>query len=651
MSKLTKRKTLSQGAYEMIPGSEYEPYVSASTSMPELTFQSILLGIILAVVFGAANAYLGLKLGQTVGASVPCAVTSMAILRGILKRGTVLENNMVQTIGSAGESVAAGVIFTVPALMVWGMDISIFNISVMAFVGGVLGVLILIPLRRYFVSDEHGKLPFPDGTACAEVLVAGEAGGSSAKVLFVGGGLAGLYTLCLTGFELWKEEVGISVKGLTNGYIGIDAAPALLGVGYVMGPRIAAIMLAGAALGWLVITPIISYFGAALPHAVAPATELISTMGPDEIWKYYLKYIGTGAVIFGGLWSFLKVIPVMFNSFRLGFQQLFKGKDADGNLPRTDQDMNMGLVFMLIAALFIFMAFLPPLKLGIVRALIVLVFSFLFVPVAAKMVGLTSNNPISGMTIATLLVTSLILKGMGAKGEAGMVATLFVGIIVCIAVGITGDTSQDLKTGFLVGATPRKQQMGELIGVLASAISIGFVVYLLSSTYGIGSEKLPAPQAMLMASLVKGIFTGQLPWILIFIGMAIGAVVEMLGIPVLPFAIGLYLPISLSTAPILGGLIRGLLEKRKSGKELAIRRESGILFASGLVAGDSLMGVILAIYSYFHVNYASVPNINFGKDIAFTHNNWFTLIPYGILLVILYYYSNIRKPEELHEAA
>ncbi|MCD3350728.1 oligopeptide transporter, OPT family [Clostridium botulinum D/C] len=651
MSKESERRTLSQGAYEKIPGDQYEPYVSASVNMPEITIQSVFLGIILAVVFGAANAYLGLKLGQTVGASVPCAVTSMAILRGVLKRGTILENNMVQTIGSAGESVAAGVVFTVPALMVWGMDVNMFKIAVMAFLGGTLGVLILIPLRRYFVSDQHGELPFPDGTACAEVLVAGEAGGSSAKVLFVGGGLAGLYTLCSGGFKLWEEKVGIGVKGLKNGWIGIQAVPALLGVGYVMGPRIAATMLSGAALGWLVIIPIISYFGASLTVPIAPATDLISNMTAAKIWSNYIKYIGTGAVIFGGVWSFIKILPVMVNSFKIGFNQLTKSAhESDEKVLRTDEDINMGIVFILILAIFSFIAFCPPLKLGIVRALLVLIFSFLFVPVAAKMTGLTSNNPISGMTIATLLVTSLVLKALGAKGEAGMAATLMVGIIVCIAVGITGDTSQDLKTGFLVGATPRKQQIGEIIGVLASAVFIGLTVKVLHAAYTIGSEALPAPQAVLMSSLIKGIFTGNLPWILIFIGMAIGAVVELLGIPVLPFAIGLYLPISLSTAPIIGGLIRGYLESKKEGHELALRRESGILFGSGLVAGDSLMGVILAIYSYFDVQYKWHDPLAFGKDIEILHSGWFTLIPYAVLIAMLYYYSNVRKPDDLNEA-
>lgn len=636
------RKTLSQGAYENIPGSEYKPYVSASVTMPELTVQAVILGILLAVVFGAANAYLGLKLGQTVGASVPCAVTSMAILRGILKRGNILENNMVQTIGSAGESVAAGVIFTIPALIVWGMEVSVFKVGIMALCGGCLGVLILIPLRKYFVSDQHGELPFPDGTACAEVLVAGESGGKSAKLLFIGGGMSALYTLCGNGFKLLEESAGTMIKGFQGAYIGIATSPALLGIGYVMGPKIAAIMFAGAALGWLVLIPMIKYFGAGLTAAVYPSTVPIAQLSVSDIWSNYIRYIGAGAVVFGGVWSFIKVIPVMFKSFKMGFDQIKNGNMGDGSI-RTDNDMNMAVVFMGIMAIFVFISFFPPIKLGLVRGLITLVFAVLFVPVSAKMVGLTSNNPISGMTIATLLVTSLILKGMGVSGEKGMLAALVVGVIVCIAVGITGDTSQDLKTGFLVGATPKKQQIGELIGVVASAAVIGFIVNMLNVTYGIGSTELPAPQATLMSLVVKGVFTGELPWILLFMGMAIGAMVELLGIPVLPFAIGLYLPISLSTAPILGGAVRGILEKRKSGEELALRRESGILMASGFVAGDSIMGVILAVFAYFEIN------MGFGENISFLHSSPFvTLVCYGLLLALLFYYSNIRKPDELN---
>ncbi|MCR2043633.1 OPT family oligopeptide transporter [Anaerosalibacter massiliensis] len=634
----SSRKTLSPKAYETVPGDEYEPFVSANITLPEITVTAVILGCLLSVIFGAANAYLGLKLGQTVGASVPCAVTSMAVLRGVLKRGNILENNMVQTIGSAGESVAAGVIFTIPALIVWGLDVNLLEVSVMALLGGVLGVLILIPLRKYLVSEEHGYLPFPDGLACAEVLVAGETGGQSATTLFIGAIISGIYTLCVNGFKLWKSSIGTFIKGFENAYIGIETTPALLGIGYIMGPKIAAFMFSGAMLGWLVLIPLIKYFGAGLIDVVYPATIPIAQMTVEDIWSNYIRYIGAGTVVFGGLWSFIKVIPVMFSSFKTGFQNLTNKKTTN---IRTDEDMNTGVVFILTIIIFIIMAFLPPLKLGIGKSLLVLIFTTLFVPVAAKMVGMTSNNPVSGMTIATLLITSLLLKQLGVVGEEGMLAALSVGVIVCIAVGVTGDTSQDLKTGFLVGATPKNQQIGEIIGVIVSSAAIGFVIVLLDGAYGIGSPELPAPQATLMSLVVQGVFSESLPWILIFTGMAIGAIVEMMGLPVLPFAIGLYLPISLSSAPVIGGLIRWILEKRTSGEEFVIRRQTGTLVASGFVAGDSLMGVVLAIFAYFNIN------IGFGANVKILENPIFTIIPYILICLVLHYFSNIKKPKNL----
>lgn len=635
-----KKKSLSQKAYETIPGDEYEPFISADVKLPELTITAIILGCLLSVIFGAANAYLGLKLGQTVGASVPCAVTSMAVLRGILKRGNILENNMVQSIGSAGESVAAGVIFTIPALIVWGFDVSLFQVSIMALLGGTLGVLTLIPLRKYFVLEQHGYLPFPDGLACAEVLVAGETGGQSAITLFIGAIISGVYTLCVNGFKLWKSNIGTFIKGFNHAYIGIETTPALLGIGYIMGPKIATFMFSGAVLGWLVLIPLIKHFGAGVMDVIYPGTIPIAQMTVEDIWSNYIRYIGAGAVVFGGVWSFFKVIPIMINSFKVGFQKLRGNKQKN---IRTDEDMNTGVVLILTLIIFIIMAFLPPLKLGIGKSLLVLIFTSLFVPVSAKMVGMTSNNPVSGMTIATLLATSLLLKQFGIVGEQGMIAALSVGVIVCIAVGITGDTSQDLKTGFLVGATPKKQQIGEILGVIVSSIAIGFVIILLDGAYKIGSTELPAPQATLMSLVVQGVFSESLPWTLIFTGMAIGVIVEMLGLPVLPFAIGLYLPFSLSAAPVAGGFIRWILEKRTSGEELAARRQTGTLVASGFVAGDSLMGVILAIFAYFNVN------LGFGANIRALENPIFTIIPYVLMWLILHYFSNIRKPEGLND--
>ncbi|MTI65317.1 MAG: oligopeptide transporter, OPT family [Firmicutes bacterium] len=642
----SKRKGLDPGAYEKIPGTEYKPYIPASKILPELTLTSVVVGILLSIVFGTANAYLGLRLGQTVGASVPAAVASMAILRGVLKRGNVLENNMCQTIGSAGESLAAGVIFTVPALIVWGMEVSLIEVSAMALAGGLLGICFLLPLRRYLVVEEHGNLPFPDGTACAEVIVAGESGAENAKLLFLGGGISALYAFLMKGLKLWHEEPEWAIPGFDGAVVGIEVYPSLLGLGFIMGPKIAGIMLSGAMLGWLGLIPLIKLIGANASAPLYPASKVITEMNHWEIWTSYIRYIGAGAVVFGGIWGFIKIMPVMIKSFTIGFSQIVKG-NKKGEEIRTDNDMNMGIVLGMLALIFVFIAFLPPLKLGLLRASLVVLFSFFFVPVAARMVGMTSNNPISGMTIATLLVTSLILKGVGYEGEVGMVAALSVGVIVCIAAGVTGDMSQDLKTGHLLGATPKKQQLGEIIGTIAAALAIGFVIKLLTTAYAIGSAELPAPQANLMSMVVKGVMTGSLPWNLIFIGMGIGAVAEVIGIPVLPFAVGLYLPIHLSTPAIFGGAIRGIVDKKFKGTEGEARRESGVLFSSGMVAGDALMGVALAVLAITKVGGKPVAEIlgNLGHNIANAGGSMLSLIMFLVMVGLLYYTAVIRKVE------
>lgn len=652
------RKGLDPSAYEITHGDNYKPYIKASQVIPELTWTSIIIGIILSLVFGAANAYLGLRLGQTVGASVPAAVASMAILRGVLKRGNVLENNMCQTIGSAGESLAAGVIFTVPALIVWGMDVSLLEVSAMALAGGLLGICFLLPLRRYLTVEEHGNLPFPDGTACAEVIVAGEEGGENAKLLFIGGGLSALYAFCMKGLGMWKEEPEMAIPGFDGAVIGLDAYPSLLGLGFIMGPRISAIMLAGGVLGWIGIIPLIKLIGSLSTTPLYPSTIPLNEMGAWDIWNSYIRYIGAGSVVFGGIWGFIKILPVMVKSFSIGFASLTSG--SKGTAKRTDDDMNMGIVFAMLVGIFIFIAFLPPLRFGVLRASLVIVFSFFFVPVAARLVGMTSNNPISGMTIATLLVTCLLLKQVGYSGETGMVAALSVGVIVCIAVGVTGDMAQDLKTGHLLGATPKKQQIGEIIGTVVAAAAIGGVIFLLTSAYEIGSKDLPAPQANLMSMVVKGVMTGTLPWNLIFIGVGIGATAEMLGIPVLPFAVGLYLPVHLSTPAIVGGLIRGVADKKFNGEEGEKRREAGVLLSSGMVAGDALMGVFIAVLAVIPAGLAADGNPiklaqklqSFGTGIAKVGGDILPVVMFMLMGVYLYHQVVIKKlPEKQKKAS
>jgi len=591
-----KKKKLSKQAYNGASGNEYTPYIAADQIIAEFTPFSFIVGIILAIVFGAANAYLGLRVGMTVSASIPAAVVSMGIVRGILKRDSILENNMVQTIASAGESLAAGVIFTLPALFLWKTNPSIMKISTIAIIGGVLGVLMMIPLRRFLIVKEHGVLPYPEGTACAEVLVAGEVGGVSAKTVFEGLGIGAFYKLLADGLKLFPSEIEWKIPGYKGAAIGGDILPSLLGVGFIIGPKIAAYMLSGAVLGWLVFIPLISHLGNYIPQAIYPALVPISELDHWGIWSYYLRYIGAGAVTFGGVVSLVKALPTIVNAFTQSVSG-FSMKGENGSQRRTDDDLAMKWVLFGVLILIMIIAFSPLIPVGIVGAILIAIFGFFFVTVSSRIVGIvgSSSNPVSGMTIATLLFTTVIFKAIGFTGVEGMVASLSVGGIIAVAAAIAGDVSQDLKTGFLVGATPKRQQIGELIGVIVSGLVIGWILIMLNNAYGFGSKDLPAPQATLMKMVIEGIIEGNLPWALVFVGFGSAAVIELLGIPSLPFAIGLYLPIHLSTPIMLGGLIRGILERReKSDEVLKQKVERGVLYSSGLIAGEGIMGILIA---------------------------------------------------------
>jgi putative OPT family oligopeptide transporter len=603
MAKENKPKVgLSDAAYNPKPVEKYIPYIPADKVMAEFTPTAIILGIILAVVFGAANAYLGLKVGLTVSASIPAAVVSMGILRGVLKRNSILENNMVQTIGSAGESLAAGVIFTVPALYIWANELgmgqpNLIKVMAISLIGGILGVLLMIPLRKFLIAEEHGVLPYPEGTACAEVLVAGEVGGSSAKTVFVGLGIGAIYKFLVDGIKLFPGEIEWEIPKYKGAAVGLDAFPALLGVGFIIGPKIAAYMLAGAVLAWLGLIPLITHLGQAITTNIYPAPVPLNELGYGDIWNYYIRYVGAGAVVFGGIASLIKSLPLIVTAFKGAIGGFKVGRNGN-NVKRTEEDMPMSWVLIGVGILVLIMMFTPIVPVGIVGAILIALFGFFFATVSSRLVGLvgSSSNPVSGMTIATLLFTTIIFKLLGFTGKEGMIAALSVGAIICIVAAIAGDTSQDLKTGFLVGSTPRKQQYGELIGVIAAGLVIGFVLTMLNNnTAGFGSKDLPAPQATLMRLVIEGVMEGNLPWPLVFTGVAAGAVVELLGIPVLPFAVGLYLPIHLSTPIMVGGIIRGILDKReKIESVLKEKVEGGILYSSGLIAGEGLMGILIA---------------------------------------------------------
>lgn len=597
-------KKLHRTAYELREGEVYVPY-TAGQDLKEFTLKAVLCGIVLGVVFGAANVYLGLVAGLTISTSIPVAVLTVVAFKMLSAAGSkhsILEANMSQTVGSASSSVASGVLFTLPALFIWGMSPDLKQITLLAMAGGLLGVLAMIPLRRYLIKKEHGNLPYPEGMACAEVLVAAEHGGKQARNVFLGLATGMGFKLVLGGLKLAKEKISIGLPFQAN--ISLKVSPALIGVGYILGLRIATIMVAGAALSSLIIIPAIFIWGQDLTAPFYPETELLlKDMDAGLIWERYVRYIGAGAVATGGIITLIQSIPSMIESFKIGLQQLRKsaGKEAEA---RTDRDLSLKtiLVFVLLILLVLtlvpgILGFLDSVKVRGIAAILIAVFAFFFVTVSARIVGLVgvTSNPTSGMTIATLIGTSLVFYLMGWEGMEAKATALMVGTAVCIAASIAGDTSQDLKTGFLLGATPRFQQIGELVGVMTSAVVICSVLILLDETKTLGSAELPAPQATLMKLVIDGVLEQQLPWNLVFIGVGIAIVAFLVKIPPLPFAVGVYLPLSTMAPVFLGGLLRHFLTRKKDEKETEERKERGVLFGSGLVGGEGLTGVILAL--------------------------------------------------------
>lgn len=595
----------------------FKPYIAPSDFIPEFTLKAVLLGSIFGIIFGAATVYLGLKVGLTVSASIPIAVLAISIFKK-LGKATILENNMVQTIGSAGESVAAGVVFTVPALLFLAGGeayFQYFQIFVLALVGGVLGVLFMVPLRRALIVKEHGNLPYPEGTACADVLVAGEKGGALARNVFYGLGIAFLYKGFMSILGLWKDVpqyVFGRSSALPNGTVNAEITPELLGVGYIIGPRIAGIMVAGGVLSWLVLIPLITLLGDNLTAPMAPETSmLISEMSPSQIWSKYIRYIGAGAVTFGGIITLIKTLPTIVTAFKDSFKDL-RSRNAQTAATQVRTEKDVPLIFVVVGsiALVFLMAILPNVPTNFLSAIMIVVFGFFFVTVASRIVGLigSSSSPVSGMTIATLMATSLIFIGIGWTGDFYQPIALVVGSIVCIAAANAGATSQDLKTGFLVGATPMKQQIGLLIGVLVSTVAIGFTLLLLHDTLGIGivteehPNPLPAPQAMLMSTVIKGLLSQNLPWGLVLAGMGLSAVVELCGVSSLAFAVGAYLPLSTTSPIFVGGLIKTLADKVANRKGEESEVSSGALFSSGLIAGGALTGILVAVLLGTSVN-------------------------------------------------
>ncbi len=629
----------------------FKPYIPAEKVTPEITATSVIMGIILAVVFGAANAYLGLRVGMTVSASIPAAVISMGVIRVLMRKNSILESNIVQTAGSAGESLAAGAIFTLPALFLWASEgkmdkPDIVSLTVIALLGGLLGVFFMVPLRNALIVKEHGVLPYPEGTACAEVLLAGEEGGAKASTVFAGMGFAAVFKFIIDGLKLVAGEVSLPIKAFAA-EIGTQIYPAVMSVGYICGARISSYMFAGGLLSWMVIIPIIVLFGAdmVMYPGTAPISEMYAAGGASAIWSSYVRYIGAGALAAGGIISLIKSLPLIVSTFKGAMKSM--GGTNTGSKVRTDHNFSMKIVIAAIAILTLLVWLVPAIPVSFLGAVIVVVFGFFFATVSSRMVGLvgSSNNPVSGMAIATLLITTLILKFTGNTGIAGMTSAIAIGSIICIVAAISGDTSQDLKTGYLLGATPIKQQIGEVIGVVVSAFAIGGTLYLLDSAWGFGSEELGAPQATLMKLIIEGVMDGNLPWGLVFIGVCIAVVVEVVGIPVLPFAIGVYLPVQLNACIMIGGLVRLALDKMKKKNEEEKKNiiNDGVLFCSGMIAGEGLVGILLALLAVFGVDKALDLSAKLGIPAIVSNIGGLVLLAITILTVLKFSVWKKRK--------
>jgi putative OPT family oligopeptide transporter len=639
--------TSDQAAAASGASSTFQPYVPASQSPAEFTLKAILIGVLFGLIFGASTVYLGLRAGLTVSASIPIAVLAISVLKW-LGGSTILENNIVQTIGSAGESVAGGVVFTIPALIFLVPNgpqyFNYFQIMMLAFVGGIIGVLMMVPLRRALIVKEHGVLPYPEGTACADVLIAGERGGKLAATVFQGLGVGALWKALSWVFNLFPKELDYSTARTSqfpNATLNVDISPEYLGVGYVIGPRIAGTMFAGGVLSWLVLLPLLSILGQYIHEPFRPIHPamyangvplLLSQMSPGQIWSAYIRYIGAGAVLASGLITLARTLPTIVSSFGGAIKDLTAARGMRVAPIRTERDVPMWVILLGSVLVCVFLAVAPkmPTQGNILAAILTVLFGFFFVTVSSRITGLigTSSNPISGMTIATLILTCLIFVALGWTGDAYGPIALCVGAMVCIAAANAGGTSQDLKTGYIVGATPFYQQLGLMIGVITSVLVIGQTTLYMHRVFGIGSEAIAAPQATLMATIIKGLLSQNLPWGLVLVGVGLSVTLELCGIHSLSFAVGSYLPIA-TTAPIFaGGLVRAYVDHKSGATESELG--SGTLFSSGIIAGGSLCGILYAVL----VGTGKIGSFEaIGNALPFLHQGVSGLI-FGILLFL-----------------
>lgn len=636
-----EKRKLSQNAYGGCKGEDYIPFIPTSLAMPETTGYSIILGIILACVFAAANTYLGLKVGMTISAGIPGAIIATGVLKGLFKRNNILEANMVASLAAMGESLAGGVIFVLPALVLWGLDLRISTVVIVTIVGGLMGVFFITPLRRYLIVEEHGNLIYPESMAAAEVLVTGSEGGQGFKTVMTGLGVGAGYKLFSGGFGLWKEQATYIFKSYQGTMIGFDTLASLLGVGFIVGTRASLLMFGGSVIAWFVLIPLIKFLGAGLTVPLYPATEIIAKMSSIEIWSKYIKYIGAGAVAMGGFISLAKSIPTIITSFK----QAIGGIGAKSGKVASRIDIEAPITWVILAAAFGFALtwLVPAIGGGFLGGIMAVIFSFFFAVVSARMVGIigASNNPVSGMTIATMLFVTTIIKLTGGVSQEFMTKSILIGGVVCVAIAVAGGTAQSLKTTFIIGGTPKKVQLGMFIALAIAGVFAALVINMLNNAYGIGTAAVAAPQATLMKMIVEGIMTAKLPWTLITVGAAISLFCELAGISILPVALGIYLPITLNAAILVGGIIREVVERKfaKSADRKAEVVEKGTLLASGLVAGDALMGIVVAALVAANIN------IGFGTKIltGVSQSDLFSFIMFIALGLWIYSFSSRKS--------
>lgn len=660
-TKIASKFKLSKSAYSGTAGKDYVPYIPTAEAMPEMTGYSIIIGIIFALIFAAANTYLGLKVGLTISAGIPGAILATGLLKGLFRRNNILEANMVASLAAMGESIAGGIIFVLPALLLLGFGLSIFTVIIVTIIGGLMGVFFVTPIRRYLIVEEHGTLVYPESMAAAEVLVTGSAGGSGFKTVLLGMGVGGAYKILSGGFKFWSENASYTIKSYQGTLIGVDTIASLMGVGFIVGTKTSMLMFGGSVIAWLALIPLIKFLGTGLVDPLFPSTVPIAEMDAFAVWSSYIRYIGAGAVATGGFISLAKSLPTIISSFKQAVVGMSKGKASSVN--RMNLESPLSWVIAAAIGGFLLTWLVPMIGGGIIGGIMAVVFSFFFAVVSARMVGMVgaSNNPVSGMTIATLLIVTTVIKLLGNTGDSGIKTSLMIAGVVCVAIAVAGGTAQSLKTTFIIGGTPRNVQLGMFLALAVASLAAAATLMLLDTAYGIGGDAVPAPQATLMRMIAEGIMTAELPWTLVFIGAAIAVFCYLANLPILAVALGIYLPIGLCSAIFAGGIVREVVERimtyKNKGKNTKLNAtskvkdegengkgdnplldaavEKGILLASGLVAGDALMGIVIGIFAVIGID------IGFGLKLIpwLSTNNLFSFAMFVLLGIWIFIYS------------